>query len=291
MRHLLLALSVPAALAALLAGCGGGSASSTTGLGGDVGVLTSDYLVLDLETGAIEARTALAAGDAALRDRTIAFRAIPAGSFVRGSAPTDFAAQLSEAQASAATGRYHLGVFEVTQAQWIRLARLSAPPYPWSDQASLAGAAAVADGERPAFDLSRSFIAATLATASARLGVTLRLPSDDEWERACRAGTATAFSWGDPGLTPAATAAAYARVAETAGGASGPARAGSLQPNGFGLYDMHGNVWEWTSAGAGTIRGGSWNDTLPQARSANLSDELDEDTPHPLVGLRLVLVP
>jgi formylglycine-generating enzyme required for sulfatase activity len=80
-------------------------------------------------------------------------------------------------------------------------------------------------------------------------------------------------------------------VAETGDGITGarPVDA-QREANGHGLYDTHGNVWEWVDSIAGTVRGGSWNDSVPMARSANRL-ALDQSTRHPLVGMRLVLVP
>ncbi len=66
-----------------------------------------------------------------------------------------------------------------------------------------------------------------------------RLPTDVEWEYACRAGTTTAFSWGnDPELFRR-----YAWTIENSGGRNWPV--GSLCPNRFGLFDVHGNASEW----------------------------------------------
>ena len=68
-----------------------------------------------------------------------------------------------------------------------------------------------------------------------------RLPTEAEWEYACRAGAATAFSWGDK----------FDPKKAWDGGKKGPKPVGSFPPNKWGLYDMHGNVWEWTEDKAG----------------------------------------
>jgi formylglycine-generating enzyme required for sulfatase activity len=116
------------------------------------------------------------------------------------------------------------------------------------------------------------------------------LPSDAQWEYACRGGTSTAFWWGnDPNSRSAAVNNAV--VLETNSTNLGPRQVGQKSPNPFGLYDMLGNVWELTHTGSATsIRGGSWNDTLAQARCAN-TVAIDRGTAHALVGARLILVP
>lgn len=82
-----------------------------------------------------------------------------------------------------------------------------------------------------------------------------RLPSSEEWEHACRAGTTTRYYTGD-------SEADLKRAGwyhENSGGKTHPV--GQKESNAFGLYDMHGNVWEWTSTPGGSDRvhrGGSW---------------------------------
>jgi len=121
-----------------------------------------------------------------------------------------------------------------------------------------------------------------------------RLPTEAEWEYACRAGTTTPFSFGETISTDQANYDGNYTVIK---GVYGVYRqktmpVGSFQPNAWGLYDMHGNVWEWCEdvchdsyAGAptdgsawttgglyqewGILRGGSWVSPPHLLRSAN----------------------
>ncbi|WP_342114951.1 SUMF1/EgtB/PvdO family nonheme iron enzyme [Pseudoduganella sp. OTU4001] len=83
---------------------------------------------------------------------------------------------------------------------------------------------------------------------SEKTGQQYRLPSEAEWEYACRAGSHTAFSFGDEITPEHANYDGNFTYNKGAKGSShgGTTRVGSYQPNPWGLFDMHGNVWEWT---------------------------------------------
>jgi formylglycine-generating enzyme required for sulfatase activity len=97
----------------------------------------------------------------------------------------------------------------------------------------------------------------------------LVLPREAQWEYACRAGTATPYSFGDALKTE------EANTSET--GLLRTEKVGSYPANRFGLHDMHGNVWEWCedahleAAQNRIIRGGSWAYPAAGARSAHYS--------------------
>ena len=136
-------------------------------------------------------------------------------------------------------------------------------------------------------------------------GYAYRLPTEVEWEYACRAGTTTRFSYGDdPG---------YSRLTDyawfTGNAGSTPHPVGGKRPNAWGLYDMHGNVWEWCldhwSGPAGnddsnppggrtsslrSARGGSWLYDGRFCRSANRDDYYISNRCSD-VGFRVVLAP
>jgi formylglycine-generating enzyme required for sulfatase activity len=128
------------------------------------------------------------------------------------------------------------------------------------------------------------------------------LPTEAQWEYACRAGSTNLFSFGDS----ADTAGQHAWTWENSEGTTHPV--GRKQPNAWGLYDMHGNVWEWcqdwfspypakevtdpvgpTSGKHKVFRGGGWNNEVKMARSGNRFMMAPTNGIH-FVGFRVALV-
>lgn len=135
------------------------------------------------------------------------------------------------------------------------------------------------DDSHPVVCVSWYDAQAYVAWLSTTTGAAYRLPSEAEWEYACRAGTKTAFWWGTR-ITP--EQANYNGSAEPylGGGEKGVNRgrtwpAKSFDANPWGLYNVHGNAWEWcedlvngSRAGRRVIRGGSWCRAPQDLRSA-----------------------
>ncbi len=143
-----------------------------------------------------------------------------------------------------------------------------------------------ARGSRPVLDVSWNDVTATYLPWLSRIsGQAYRLLTEAEWEYAARAGSTAVYSWGDEIGLGAANCDGCGSNWDN----RQTAPAGSFPPNAFGLYDMHGNVWEWTQdcyrenyetaspiGAAATdpdcssyvVRGGGWNDRPKYLRSA-----------------------
>jgi len=135
-----------------------------------------------------------------------------------------------------------LGKYEVTQAQWLAVMG-NDPSYCSGDSHPV---------EQVSWTDVQSFFAA-LNTATDQ---TFRLPTEAEWEYACRAGTSTRYYWGDdPSYSEIGSYAWYS-------GNSGSVThdVGQKLANSWGLYDMIGSVWEWCQDWYGSYAGGAVTD-------------------------------
>jgi formylglycine-generating enzyme required for sulfatase activity len=206
----------------------------------------------------------------------IVFARIPAGGFAMGSPADEPGHQDNETPHRVRLTRaFYLSTTEVTRAQWAALM----PPV----------AADLAASDLPVVNVNwfdaNAFVEKLNANGSGRF----RLPTEAEWEYACRAGTTTPYSTGAALSTDHAN---YNGDFPLPGQARGRNRAalshaGSFPPNLWGLSDMHGNAWEWTAdplcaypagpvvdpapscdAALKVIRGGSWRFNADSARCA-----------------------
>ena len=147
-----------------------------------------------------------------------------------------------------------MGKFEVTQEQWQRVMG--------SNLSRFKGAKNPV--ENVSWDDCQEFIQKLNALPAAKAsGFVFRLPTEAEWETACRAGAPKSEDYclmkGGEQIK-ASTLSKVARFNKS--WSDGPVAVGSFQPNAWGLYDMHGNVCEWTDTAGGAYRlyrGGSFN--------------------------------
>jgi len=146
---------------------------------------------------------------------------IPAGSFMMGSTQGD--ADEQPVHKVTLTKPFYMGTTEATQAQWKAIMG--------DDPAHFTG------DDRPVEQVSWNDARAFCKKLSEKEGVTYRLPTEAEWEYACRAGTTTELYWGDQWDDT------LSWVGPPTGGETKPV--GTKPPNPWGLYDMIGNVWEW----------------------------------------------
>jgi len=207
------------------------------------------------------------------------FLFVPPGSYVIGS-PADEPGHEAQETLHRVTLRrgIWLGRFEVTQGEWCAV--MGGNPSRFAELGPRAPVERVSELEVEEF----------LSELGRRSpGSRFRLPTEAEWEIACRAGRQTPYAFGDWLTTDQAN---YDGRYPLAGQPPGiyrarPTRVGSFPPNAWGFFDLHGNVWEWTAddfcpygglpetdplgrcdSGLRVIRGGSWYFNADSARCA-----------------------
>ena len=193
------------------------------------------------------------------------FKLIPAGKFIMGEG--------KEAHKVTLTKPFKMGVHEVTQAQYKQVMGLNPSKFIGADNP----VDTVSWEDAVEFCRKLSELPAEKAA-----GNVYRLPTEAEWEYACRAGTTTKYSFGDD----ESDFGEFGWCVENSGKTPHPV--GGKQPNAWGLYDMHGNVYEWcqdwygdypsgsvtdpsgaTSSSLRVVRGGSWIGSADGCRSAS----------------------
>jgi formylglycine-generating enzyme required for sulfatase activity len=211
----------------------------------------------------------------------IEFALLPDGDFVAGSPASEPGHQEDESQHRVHIAqRFYMATHEVTREQWARI--------------MTAGAAVpAAEKALPVVNINWYDAQQFVDRLNGQPRWHFRLPSEAEWEYACRAGTRTTYSTGQWLSTSEAN---YNGEGPLPGQPSGQNRGrvlpvGSFSPNPWGLYDMHGNVWEWTNdaydAERKVIRGGSWRFNADSARCALRYHHRPQDRGDSL-GLRIV---
>ena len=230
---------------------------------------------------------------------TLEMVSIPGGKFLMGS-PKGEGYDGEKPQHEVTVKSFYMGRYPVTQAQW--QAVMGNNPAEFQDSP-----------QNPVENVSWHDAVEFCQRLSEKTGRKYRLPSEAEWEYACRAGTKTPFHFGETITGELANYNASYTYAEEAAGEyrEKTTPVGSFPPNGFGLYDMHGNVWEWCAdnwhnnyEGAPTdgrawttggdkdrlpLRGGSWNLFPNNCRSAYRLDLIRRhDLIDNFVGFRVV---
>ena len=235
---------------------------------------------------------------------TMEFVLIPAGEFIMGSPASEYGRDSDEGPTRLVqiSKPFYMATCEVTQEQYEAIMNsnpsrfrgdlLPVEETTWND----------------AVEFCQKFAALT--------GREVRLPTEAEWEYSCRAGTETAYFWGndfrlgicsaenDPGSNEDSNVPTFRQMGLPI---DQTVPVASFEPNAWGLYDMHGNVWEWVSdpyapyveaetvdpqgpaAGSEyTNRGGSWWDSPRTIRSANRDGDAANDSYH-VLGLRVAV--
>ncbi|WP_375328754.1 SUMF1/EgtB/PvdO family nonheme iron enzyme [Microcystis sp. BLCC-F210] len=218
---------------------------------------------------------------------TLEMVAIPGGTFLMGS-PQDEKDSFGDErpQHEVNVPPFFIGKYPITQAQWRAIAsrtdlkvdpsaslrvNLDLNPAYFKDRHD--------SDRRPVEQVSWYDAIEFCARLSKLTGGEYRLPSEAEWEYACRAGTTTPFYFGETIMGELANYNASNTYAEEAKGEyrEETTPVGQFPPNAFGLYDMHGNVWEWCAD--------TWHDNYDGApRDGSVWTENGDDNRSPLRG-------
>ena len=272
------------------------------------GSYTLTYTVTDAagNTGTVQRVVTVVAGNGTGEDFTVLTDLemiwVEPGTFMMGSPVSEPNRSSNEMQHEVTlTKGFWLGKYEVTQAQWREVMGTS-PSHFTGDNLPV---------EEVSWTEAISFCAKLTEQESgaARLpaGYIYSLPTEAQWEYACRAGTTTATAYGN---TLSSTQANFRGTNPYNGGATGPylgktTNVGSYAANAWGFHDMHGNVYEWChdwyghyssatdpvgpiSGTARVARGGSWGGSGGDCRSANRNG-LSPGLRHNYLGFRLSL--
>ena len=215
----------------------------------------------------------------------------PAGSFRMGSPPDEPGRRGNEDQVKVRLSKgYWLAQTECTQKQWVAVMGSNPSTFKGDDLPV----------ETLNWQDVQKFITKLNEAKTPPAGWKAALPTEAQWEYACRAGTKTAYSYGDT-LNP--KQANFDKVlGKTCAVASYP-------PNAWGLYDMHGNVWEWCEDWLGeklhggtdptgevsslyrVIRGCDWSNNASTCRAAyRITNYLSSSIPGSNLGFRLALI-
>lgn len=220
---------------------------------------------------------------------------IPGGSFVMGSPVDEIDRARDEIQYRVNVRGFYLGKYQITQAQWQAIVGNNPSKFKKEGKYPV---------ERVSWYDSQDFC----RRLSQQTGLSFRLPTETQWEYACRAGTKTPFYFGETLNIEIANyngnyTYGFGKI-ETDRGE--PTAVGSFPANAFGLYDLHGNLWEWCEDDDGcnnsstprdrvelenpgkVIRGGSWFDDPASCRCASRLSYHPSLSNH-CVGFRVVL--
>ena len=203
----------------------------------------------------------------------MAFVYCPPGTFMMGSPKSEPERNLDETQHQVTlTKGFYIGTTEVTQGQWKAVMG--------NNPSAFSSCGDDCPVEQVSWDDCQEFLR---KLNDGDPGKGYRLPTEAEWEYACRAGSQTAYCFGNSGKSPDA----YGWFSKNSRRRTHPAA--NMQPNAWGLYDMHGNVWEWCAdiydtdyyikgqhidpegnafGSVRVTRGGSWHDGAWRGRSA-----------------------